>query len=198
MSLETQKANKRRVAEMYAGELLFRDVFSGTGIDIGGGADPLVPCDLFPNIVSVKNFDRDDGDAQYILQYEKPESYDFVYSSHCLEHMVDPSGALAGWAKLVKMRGSLIIVVPDEDLYEQGWFPSRFNPKHKFTFTIDKYMSWSPRSINLKGLFHYVIPHFKVLKLKVEDSGYNYSKIGLGLDQTLDEAEANIEAVLKR
>ena len=39
--------------------------------------------------------------------------------------------------------------VPDEDLYEQGQFPSTYNVDHKWTFTILKTTSWSPCSLNL-------------------------------------------------
>ena len=144
---ETSKANKRR-----ANNPLFQKAFKGHGIDIGGGDDSLSVSDDFPGILSVKKFDTDTGNAQYILEYEKPESYDFVYSSHCLEHMLDPYGALESWSKLVKRGGYLILVVPDEDLYEQGVFPSRFNSSHKFTFALDKPKSWSYWSINVVHL----------------------------------------------
>ena len=42
--------------------------------------------------------------------------------------------------------GHLIVTVPDEDLYEQGHFPSDYNRDHKWTFTIHKPKSWSERS----------------------------------------------------
>ncbi len=196
---ETSKANKRR-----AKDPLFQKVFKGHGIDIGGGSDPLIPSKDFPNMLSVKKFDTDVGNAQYILEYEKPESYDFVYSSHCLEHMLDPYGAIESWCKLVKLGGYLILVVPDEDLYEQGVFPSRFNSSHRFTFTIGKPKSWCFYSINIDEAcaialqIPSVFNKWRKVKCNVESTGYDFRKMCVGIDQTEGDVEANIEVVLER
>ena len=63
-------------------------------------------------------------------------AYDAVCSSHCLEHMRDVPAALTQWWALVRKGGYLVLVVPDEDLYEQGGWPSLFNSDHKATFRI--------------------------------------------------------------
>ena len=60
--------------------------------------------------------------------------------------------AILEWWQLVKPGGHLILLVPDEDLYEQDIFPSRFNGDHKFTFTLSKAQSWSPVSIHVLDL----------------------------------------------
>ena len=78
--------------------------------------------------------------------------FDFVHSSHTLEHMQDPRIALANWARIVKPGGYLIITVPDEDLYEHGHWPSRYNPDHLWSFTICKAASTMPKSINVVDL----------------------------------------------
>src|SRR5688572_21561437 len=116
---------------------LERSVLRGRGIDIGCGPDPVMP--------EVCRFDVDDGDANVITRHVR-EQFDYVYSSHCLEHMRDPRAALREWWQLVKPGGHLFFIVPDEDLYEQGMFPSRFNADHKATFTVSKTSSWSPVS----------------------------------------------------
>jgi len=41
--------------------------------------------------------------------------------------MRDLQYALREWFQLVKPGDHLIVIVPDEDLYKQGYFPSRFN-----------------------------------------------------------------------
>ena len=121
--------------------------FKGRGIDIGGKPDPLtLYTELFPLMKSVKIWDKEDGDAQEMFS-EDDEIYDFVHSSHCLEHLDDPVLALHNWLRILKPNGYLIITVPDEDLYEQGIFPSTFNKDHKWTFTIWKSSSWSKVSI---------------------------------------------------
>src|SRR5215472_3075470 len=129
-------------SKLYWGELERRAV-QGRGIDIGCGPDPVT--------ADARRFDVEDGDANRISDFVR-EQFDFVYSSHCLEHMHDPKSTILEWWKLVKQGGFLFILVPDEDLYEQGVFPSRFNPDHKATFTISKAKSWSPKSINVLDL----------------------------------------------
>ena len=63
-------------------------------------------------------------------------SFDFVYSSHCLEDMEDVETALKNWVRILKPGGFLYVVVPDFGLYEKYCFPSRFNASHKSTFSI--------------------------------------------------------------
>ena len=77
------------------------------------------------------------------------DSYDFVHSSHCLEHMRSPSRALTtGY------------VSANPVAIWSLWFPMRtctsnpFGPRpsnaHKWSFTIGKASSWSPQSIDIK------------------------------------------------
>jgi SAM-dependent methyltransferase len=136
---------------------------SGKGIDIGCGAWPVRP--------EVQPFDQVHGDANNITRHARPGAYDYVFSSHCLEHMRDPDHALQEWWKLVKPGGSMLIVVPDEDLYEQGYWPSLFNKDHKFTFTIAKQRSWSPVSRSLLEMAR-TLPGAKIVSLRVQDAGY--------------------------
>lgn len=140
-----------------------RSLLTGSGIDIGCGSDPV--------FAHVRKFDVDDGDANRITDYVS-ETFDFVYSSHCLEHMRDAPSALAEWWKLVKPGGVLMVIVPDEDLYEQGVFPSRFNSDHKATFTISKSKSWSPKSHNLLNLA-LALPNGELIGIALQDVGYD-------------------------
>ena len=66
--------------------------------------------------------------------------------------MVDPQAGLQNWFRAVRAGGYLVVTVPDEDLYEQGTFPSTFNRDHKWTFSILKVRSWSTRSLNVVDL----------------------------------------------
>lgn len=123
---------------------LFQEFLTGRVIDIGAGEDPITKGALI--------FDKLQGDAQEIDKYFPEKSFDTVFSSHCLEHMRDPKVAIQAWYGLVKPGGVLMVIVPDEDLYEQGHFPSIFNNDHKSTFTISKSKSWSPVSVNCLDL----------------------------------------------
>lgn len=42
-----------------------------------------------------------------------PATYDFLLSSHCLEHVANPLLALRNWARVIKPGGALVLVVPD-------------------------------------------------------------------------------------
>jgi SAM-dependent methyltransferase len=149
---------------------LERSIIRGQGIDIGCGPDPIAP--------DVRRFDMEDGDANRITEFVDKQ-FDYVFSSHCLEHMHDPRLALREWWKLVRPGGHLVFLVPDEDLYEQGVFPSRFNPDHKATFTLSKARSWSPVSHNVLDLTR-MLPDAELVSLALHDHGYDRSAIRFG------------------
>lgn len=172
--------------------------FVGNGIDIGAGQDTLEHyVQMFPAIRSCRAWDLRDGDAER-LDGVPDEFFDFAHSSHCLEHMRDPRIALHNWIRIVKPGGHLVLLVPDEDLFEQGVFPSTFNSDHKWTFTIVKRSSWSPRSINLFDLLSVVADRVQVVKLELLDATYQYYETPR-FDQTLTPVgECAVEIVLRR
>jgi predicted SAM-dependent methyltransferase len=180
---ETSKT-KKKFAE------LEKKIFLGKGIDIGCGDDP-----IFPEAVP---FDKDKGDANKISEFVE-DRFDYVFSSHCLEHMMDPYSALREWWKLVKPGGYLYVLVPDEDLYEQGQWPSKYNGDHKYTFTIYKHLSWSPVSVNVIDLVK-ALDDVEVVKIETQDDYYDYSEDVLSskADQTLGAALAQICFVLRK
>lgn len=144
---------------------LERSIVRGRILDIGAGPDPVTP--------DAVSFDIEAGDANFITAFE-PASFDLVYSSHCLEHLDDPRRTIQNWWSLVKPGGHLFVIVPDEDLYEQGVFPSRFSDHHQHTFTISKKRSWSPRSINVLALAQ-TLPGGEIISLALNDIGYDRS-----------------------
>jgi hypothetical protein len=52
--------------------------------------------------------------------------------------MNDPAAALSEWWQLVAPKGHLIVMIPDEALYEQGYWPSLFNPDRKCAFSLSR------------------------------------------------------------
>src|SRR6056297_1238596 len=108
MVMEMSKATKRRynIGEFHS------KYFVGSGIDIGCGADSLGKYQtFFPQIDIVQGWDKDDGDAQFMTDI-KDNLFDFVVSSHCLEHLHDPFEGLKNWVRIVKPGGYIIFVVP--------------------------------------------------------------------------------------
>lgn len=175
----------------------------GEGIDIGAGNDSMAQyAEFFPLMKSCRGWDIPDGDAQ-LMASVADETFDFVHSSHCLEHMRDPHEAFHNWLRILKPGGYMVCLVPDEDLYEQGIFPSTFNDDHKHTFTIFKKESWSDRSINLFDLISASRHDVEVLKIELLDATYRYrmDKLtgGARVDQTLTPiGESAIEFVLMK
>lgn len=159
---ETRLSDEASKTRSLWGELE-NSIVSGKGIDIGCGADPVRP--------DVRRFDLEHGDANQITRH-LDETFDFVFSCHSLEHMRDPELALKEWWHLVREGGHMVVVVPDEDLYEQGYFPSLFNEDHKATFTVSKQKSWSPRSYNVLELSE-LLDGARLISLRVQDQNYS-------------------------
>ena len=174
-----------------------RRYFCGDGLDIGGRPDPLsLYTELFPLMNSVRVWDLEDGDAQAMSGVD-PESIDFVHSSHCLEHLERPAEGLARWLEILRPGGHLIVTVPDEDLYEQGEFPSSWNADHRWTFTIHKDASWSDRSINLLELLGSLGPKASVERIQLLSDTYRFDLPRF--DQTLTPiAECGIEFIVRK
>ena len=190
---ECSKSIQRRLREPQ----FLQKYFKGDGLDIGGKPDPLsLYVELFPLISSVRTWDIEDGDAQF-LESVQENHFDFVHSSHCLEHLHDPHEGIKNWLRVLKPGGFLVITVPDEDLYEQAQFPpSTFNKDHKWTFTIFKHQSWSAKSINIFSMLMN-LSNAKVCSLKLLDSEYRYDISRY--DQTLSPvAECGIEIIIQK
>lgn len=49
------------------------------------------------------------------LEFIADGTYDFVLSSHCLEHLANPLPSLAEWGRVLKDDGLLVLVVPHKD-----------------------------------------------------------------------------------
>jgi SAM-dependent methyltransferase len=181
MGNEISKTHERRLREGY-----FDTVFVGRGIDIGCGDDP-VTSDCIA-------WDKEQGDAQLPPGIPR-QSFDWVYSSHCLEDLPNPKSAIRRWWEVLKPGGSLLVVVPDEDLYEQGIWPSQFNHNRRWTFTTHKSKSWSPCSLSLAELAM-TLPGHQIEWIRKCDAGYDYSS-GVW-DRTATPAEAHIELLVRK
>lgn len=151
----------------------FRTFLRGQGIDIGCGDD----C-LQVEEGSVRPWDVADGDAQQMAGVPDA-SYDFVYSSHCLEHLRSVEAALTHWIRILKPSGWLYLVVPDYCLYEKMVWPSRFNPDHKQSFSFFVRRS----AVGRDNHFHIeedLVPLLERLGMReirwlLEDAGFNYN-----------------------
>lgn len=194
MSKETGKSVLRRMHD----HRFATRYFVGNGIDIGAGDDPLSDyIEFFPQVNHIRPWDLGDGDAQYMNGVDD-EKYDFIHSSHCLEHVRDPKETLGNWIRICKSGGHLVLVIPDEDLYEQGVFPSTFNGTHLWTYTIKKKTSWCDKSINVFDLLSNFVDDVKILKVELLDATFRYSSTHR-YDQTFRSfGDCAIEIILKK
>lgn len=97
---------------------------SGVGYDIG--------CNrlewAFPGAKPIDLLFDDEWDA-----YNLPEgSVDYIYSSHCLEHLQDWVGALDYWTSKLKRGGILFLYLPH---YNQEYWRPWNNTKHIHMFS---------------------------------------------------------------
>ncbi len=162
----------------------FTRYLTGKGLDIGCGDDALkIPLGM------VVPWDKEQGDAQYLASCTSDEVFDFVYSSHCLEHMRDVEKTLRNWVRVIRPGGILYVTIPDYQLYEKMRFPSRFNGDHKHTFSMELTRAKVQRA-NHWQIAEDITPVLERLGVDIEhvhleDAGFNYS-VGPDIDQTLN------------
>ena len=170
----------------------FKDLyFNGRVLDIGAGTDPVC--------AHAEVFDQQHGDANKIDKYFAPHTFDTVHSSHCLEHMQDPLAALQKWWSLVKPNGYLVTVVPDEDLYEQGIWPSFFNKDHLSSFRIDKPTPLSAVSHDVVAI-HIALPDAQLVDAQMQSVHYDFDLLfhNQSLPKRLRHPLKAIYSILKR
>lgn len=171
--------------------------FVGHGVDIGCGPDPLGRqrvLGAWPLLTGCDEWDKANGDAQFMHGVEDAV-YDFVYSSHTLEHVVDPAETLRNWWRILRPGGHLIVAIPDEDMYEQGMWPSTFNSDHKHTYAVGKRASWSPVSRNIDALLAGLDGH--IIKIERIEECFIFG--APRFDQTSASiAESCIECVVRK
>lgn len=175
---ETSKAKERRLKENF-----FNNYCTGKGLDIGYGGDLI--CD------NAIGFDFEHGDAQY-LSNVLDNQFDFVYSSHTIEHLNDPAIGIRNWYRVLKTGGYLIIYLPHRDLYEKKkTLPSRFNPNHKNYFLIDK--DDPPDTIGILSLIQSTLKNYEIIYVKKCSSGHTITEPDIHSD-----GEYSIEVVLRK
>lgn len=92
----------------------------GSGYDIGAGKWPL------PKAIPI---DTSRGTDAMRLPDSK---VDYIFSSHCLEHLANPVAALEHWRSRLKPGGVMFLYLPHPDM--EYWLPQN-NRKHLHTWT---------------------------------------------------------------
>lgn len=157
----------------------YEKYLSGSGIDIGSGHCPLVY-----DKAEIANWDLEEGDAVFMAGIDDGK-FDFVYSSHCLEHLEDVKVGLENWCRILKSGGYLFVVVPDWTLYEKETWPSQFNDDHKASFSIDVPNTFDHRHYNIADDIQPILAAngVELIEVRLEDEGYDRT-LPKELDQT--------------
>jgi SAM-dependent methyltransferase len=175
---------------------LYDKYLHGRGIDIGCGND-LLQLDGR----DIQGWDVPQGDAQYLFGIPD-ETFDFVHSSHCLEHMVNVRIALANWARVAKPGGIVFVTVPEWTFYERRQWPSMFNGDHKQIFTTMPYdgtpsaNAWTIGDLNREGMIRGLVLEECFLELNNYDFAQFASRYVI--DQTLGDACAQMCVVWRK
>jgi SAM-dependent methyltransferase len=111
------------------------------GLEVGGPSSSFRPGGILPIYDSVGSLDNCTFSAntvwakhgvEYRFSAQRPpgqhfvsegaelsglanESYDFIISSHMIEHTANPLGALAAWKRVLRPGGTLVLLVPDKE-----------------------------------------------------------------------------------
>lgn len=105
-------------------EPIARHFCVGRGVDVGCGMWPL------PGALGVDL--KNGGDAMQLPDGQ----FDYVFSSHCLEHLSNPVAALEHWRDRIVPGGVLFLYLPHPDM--EYWLPQNCR-KHLH--------SWSPGQV---------------------------------------------------
>lgn len=154
---ETEKSHSWRAHNGF-----YRAWMVGKGIDVGYGGPKYIPV-----LDSAYGIEKHDW-IQNRLQCPT-ESQDYVYSSHCMEHVWEPVPWIRECFRVIKLYGFFIIIVPHRDLYEKRrQLPSRFNPDHKKFYTPAVLLDVIERALPIANTW-------RLVQLYDNDLGFDYS-----------------------
>lgn len=178
VGFESRKSYARRCADG------FWDAYMSLGavLDIGyrGGLPDALP--IVPWAIGIEpDHVRLSDDRAERWASSGPNSYDglhlpaadgtidTVFSSHMLEHVQGPTAYIREWHRVLKINGTMILIVPSAYLYERRMTvpPSRWSPEHlrsysPCTLLYDVETALEPNSYRIETLF-------------TDDTGYDYS-----------------------
>ena len=124
----------------YVNTGFFNKYMKGVGLDIG--FQGYVGSNIVPILPGATGIDIGYPGYDGITLPFADKTQDYVFSSHCLEHISDYKNAMQDWYRVVKTNGYIIIIVPHQFAYEKRKeLPSRWNRDHKRFYTLAKLVS---------------------------------------------------------
>jgi len=103
---------------------------NGVGLDVGCNRWKIKPDSIGVDLVKKPGVDL------IVRNWDSIPSnnYDYLFSSHCLEHIEDWKTMLSHWARVVKEEGIVFLYLPDPSKYNR--WSKRFMKVHKHDFTL--------------------------------------------------------------
>lgn len=99
--------------------------------------------------LGMKNAFAHSKQGEYFDAMTLPDgTFDFIFSSHCLEHVPHWSNALDYWAEKIKPGGVLFLYLPD---FSQSYWRPYYNKKHYHVFTPEILHQYFSDRCNLWG-----------------------------------------------
>jgi predicted SAM-dependent methyltransferase len=139
-------------------------------LDIGYGGDPIKPTAITIDFALEREFCGDHpcnivGDARK-LPWFAAHSFDYVYSSHCLEDFAETRQVVREWLRVVKNGGFLVLLLPDQQKYERHCRDHHLksNPDHKIVNFGPEYL----RNVMKK------VMEAKIILVKENLGAYNF------------------------
>lgn len=144
----------------------FEKYMRGNGLDIGYAGYVGQNESILPTAIGVDtDYPGYDGRT---LPFAN-ESQDYVYSSHCLEHIRYSQQVIQDWYRVTKINGFIVIIVPHQYLYEkQVNSPSKWNPDHKRFYT--------PGILTREVEMALVPNSYRIRLVEDGDQGFDYSR----------------------
>lgn len=132
------------------------EICKGVGVDIGYSK----PEWKFPGALGIDNEKicaREDNeeykykvDANHIIDFVPENGFDYIFSSHLLEHLSDWVDALDYWTGKIKSGGHLFLYLPDRS--QKYWSPWS-NRKHIHSFDPEIIREYLESSEDYKNIF---------------------------------------------
>jgi len=119
----------------------------GNGVDLGAGHIKVRPEALGIDFGS--NGHSWVGDVTQLFWF-KDSVLDYVFSSHCLEHVIDDVATLREWTRVLKANGYLVLYVPDDNQFDNTEMLA--NGEHKYVYTVDSLTQTLQKIDNLRIL----------------------------------------------
>lgn len=160
---ETARSHQSRIASKF-----YEKYMSGKGLDIGYRGDGEENKDTQPVLDSATGIDLDYPGYDGLYLPFDDESQDYIFSSHCLEHMSDPYKVIKEWYRVLKIGGHMVITVPHQFLYERKLkLPSKWNGGHRRFYKTSDLLMEIEGALPVNG--------YRIVHLRENDYGFDYN-----------------------